>query len=383
MSEPRSPAVRVLGSEGFAAVVRHSRPETLDWLEEFFAPWLVATTAPAAPDAPRVTVDVDVARFAEAIRDARPLREHVPCFTLDGGDGALPLLRSRAGRLLALDRTHGFLLAVHREGDRPAEIHVLAEREIPAARLALVRVLRELGCARAAREGALLLHAGAVAGPEGITAFVGEKRSGKSTLLVHALQGGGARFVANDRLAVRVRPDEVSAVGVPTIVSLRAGTLGLSERLRSRLAGPAWHWTSTLAQARADQQAGRAAPGHRPGAPARVTAAQLCALLGTAAQRGGPLRRIVFPEIVSDDAVPRFRLDRLPVDEAARRLGESGLFAGGHAASFLDGAAAIAAPRREAALRSVAQRVPCLSCALGPDAYRSPSVWEALRDAGA
>ena len=101
-----------------------------------------------------------------------------------------------------------------------SDIEIVAERECPSIRMMLMRVVRELATNHLLARGALLLHASAFVLDENGVLILGPSGSGKTTLLLAAL-GQGATYVANDRVFVR---GDTAVRGVPTIVSLRAGT---------------------------------------------------------------------------------------------------------------------------------------------------------------
>ena len=299
---------------------------------------------------------------------------------MDHAEERWPLARVEGGAELAFHETFRIALGVRTDDQGARVVDVLAETERPHARMVLMRLLRELASSHGSSRGELPIHGAAVAAGERVTLFVGEKGAGKSTLLVHALMHEGTRYVSNDRVFVRLGSGAPTAHGMPTIVSLREGTLALSERLRDEVSSGAWHYSSTVAEARANRVMRTPAEGTGLRWPPGLSPAQLCALLRVEPIAGGALARIVFPEICpTQGRTPRFSLRRLSREQASARLLESGLFAGGRSATFVSG---IPPPERstlEAAVRELGGSVPCLSCVLGPDAYVPPSVWDAIR----
>jgi len=377
MSSSRSFPSRLFEYGGFATARCSASTPTLEWLEEFLGPWFVVRPDPAPLRAPVVGVRVDAALFHDRMRAVQAPVGKVACFTMDQGEELLALVLDETGHELAVDATWGFALGVRTNGGGARTIDVLAENERPAARLALMRVLRELASAHAASLGEIPLHAAAVAEGEAVTLFVGGKGAGKTTLLVHALTLGTTRFVSNDRVFVRLGSAPPLVRGMPSIVSLRDATLALSGSLRAALRSGAWHFASTVAEARARLATGTRPEGAGRHSPPGLSPAQLCAVLEVQPVVGGKPTRIVFPE-TRPAGEPRFSLRRLTPEEAAARLLESGLFAGGRSATFVSGTA----PERsalESALHELAARVPCFSCVLGPDAYVSRSVWDAAK----
>jgi hypothetical protein len=371
---------RTFAYGGCEAVVRTTCPTLLDWLEEFVAPWFAVRARPAADDAPYVEVEADGARLAALLAAAEPTGRGAHVYTRDDATPPWPLVRAGARELAAEPRGRVALELTGGQGGRRG-VRALAAGERPHGRLAALRVVRELASAHALARGALPVHGAALADAAGVTLFVGPKQAGKSSLLLHALAAGGVRYVANDRVFVEVGAQGAAARGMPTIVSLREGSLALAPRLREEVATRAWHYSSTLAEARAQRAGGEAAEGAGERWPPGLSPSQLCVLLGVEARAGGALARIVFPEIAAPGGAARFALRRLAPDEAAARLLAGGLVAGGRPAPFLTGAAPPDRGALAASARALAECVPCLACTLGPDAYAPPPVWDAIRAA--
>lgn len=353
----------------------------LDWLEEFMRPWFVVGPAPSQTRVSVIDVRVDANLFRSWLRAACATGSEVVCFTMDHTEARWPLARVGGGAEFAFDETFGIALGVRTDDREARVVDVLAETERPHARMALMRVLRELASCHGLSLGEVPIHGAAVAEGEGITLFVGEKGAGKSSLLVHALMHEGTRYVSNDRVFVRLGSGAPTAHGMPTIVSLQEGVLALSENLRDEVSSGAWHYSSTVAEARANRVMRKVAEGIGLRWPPGLSPAQLCALLRVEPIAGGTLTRIVFPEIYpTQGSKPRFSLQRLSREQAGARLLESGLLSGGRSATFVSGIPPPERSKLEATVRELGASVPCLSCVLGPDAYASPSVWRAIRE---
>lgn len=372
------PRERTFSYGGFEARVRTARPALLAWLEEFLAPWFAARAGPARAGLPCVALDVDAGALSALLAAAVPAGRAADVYTRDDPRAPWPLVRAGGAGEWAVD-PRGCVAIEAPSGGRV--LRVLAAAERPHGRIAALRVLRELASAHALARGALPVHGAALADDAGVTIFAGPKAAGKSSLLLHALAQGGARYVANDRVFVAVAAHGATARGMPTIVSLRAGTLALSPRLRDEVDSKAWHCASTIAEARAHRRSGEPAEGAGERWPPGLSPSQLCALLGVEPRAGGALARVVFPEIAPGGG--RFALRRLAPEAAAARLLAGGLVAGGRAAGFLTGAAPAARDALAAAARALAAGVPCFACTLGPGAYAPPSVWDAIRASAA
>jgi hypothetical protein len=338
-------------------VIAVEGPEApLAWLREF----LGAAFGGAAPGAPP---DRTV-RIAYANGDAAR-GEEIDVFSLDGEFLRLPAQRSSDGALRIRDDGQGVGYEI-----RGSDTTILATADGPALRLAMLRVVRELATAHALREGHMQLHAAAVDVRGSVVAFAGPRRSGKTTLLLHALLSGGVRYVTNDRLIVDPRSDPPFARGMPAIVTLREDTLARFPDFARRLAATGYARERTMAEA-------AKAVGSRP----NLSPAQLRALAGAGETGTGPLRAVVLPAI--DPSVARFEVRALGHVEARARL-RQGLFLSAlperPAAAFALGAP----PRDPEALdrlcADLATRVPCLDVRLGAGAYGSPPVWDAIRE---
>jgi hypothetical protein len=366
---PETPALRRFAYDDVVVRVQ-AAGDTLDWLAEATAPWFEEAPA-AAGDAADVVFREDAAAVARIVGTARPTGRNVACFTMDRTDEPWSVLRDGDGDgdggEIAWEPSLGAILRAR--GDA---LEVVVEVERTRGRLVLLRARRERASARLAARGALAVHASAVAVAGRVTLFVGGKRAGKTTLLLHALRDPGARWVANDRVSVR----DGTARGMPTVVMLREGSLAHVPGLREALATGAWHHASTVAEARAHTAAGTQAPGAARRWPPGVGAAHLGAIAGWTAVAGGPVDRIVFPRI--DLAEKRFTLRRLDPDDACARLLADGLLAGKRTDGFLPGAR-VGAAAPETIARPMVRRAACFACAMGPDAYLPPSVWDALR----
>lgn len=288
------------GRSGFR--VSSTSAALVDWLVELVTPWFEVGTGTGKPKpAASIHIEIDEAALARWIDTAEPTTREQACFQLDQSTVRWPVWRGADGRECALDLEERVSLFVDRTSEYLA-FRILAARERPGARLTAFRLLRELAQSAAIAGGALPLHAAALGSKSGVTLVVGPKRAGKSSLLLHGLVGHGERYVANDRVLVALdgathESGQVWAHGMPSIVGIRAGSLAWAGDLGTALESRAWHYTTTVAEARANQRAGVAAKAAGTIWPPGLTPAQLCALLGAECLAGGPVTRLVFPSV--------------------------------------------------------------------------------------
>ena len=353
-----------LEHDGFRVRVRGPARAELAWLAEFLAPWFV-TARGRGGDAV-----VTLGRRAGGL-EARPTAWPGPrptasldVFMLDSRVVRHPVWRERGAERLVRDEELGVLYRISR---RHPHVRVLAGADRVAARVALMRVVRELAMLHAQRTGRLLLHAAALAVDGRGILLVGPKLAGKTTQLLHLLRAPGAGLVANDRVAVDLGGAAPHVTGLPSIVALRPGTLALFPGLAERIATRGHAFWRTLAEAR---------PASPPAASADLTPAQLCEVLGVRAIAGAPLGALLFPRRAA--TARGVEVERLPPAAVAARL-RAGLFGGAAAgrASAAFGGRAAGAVRPAGALAAdcaaLAARVPGFACRLGEDAYADPA----------
>jgi hypothetical protein len=264
-----------------------------------------------------------------------------------------------------------------------AHIAVLAASRRPSLRIALLRILRELALARMPGGRYLQLHAAALGNADGGLILCGDRRAGKTSLLLHLLRSGRLDFISNDRAIAFVSTDgDVMARGMPTVVSIRAGTCGLLPGLQlDRIA--AWKARMTLAEALDLPEMGagelrnvrpQSLPVNARVAKLSLSPAHLCHWLRVAPRAEAPLSVLLFPRV--DPRQKGIGLSRLSPQNLAQRIESAQL---PPAASMLNGwpdvPVAASSPRLP---RQIADRVPGYDCVLGPDAYDDPASGEAL-----
>ena len=189
--DPAPPATGRLSLE-FADVVvdiESSDAAALEWLAEFLDPWWRPSRRAADW---RVRVTVSASEYRAAIEE-RPARAAArDCFLFDQQLFQLPAWDDE-GRTTVEDAERSLYFTVA-EGD----VAIVADPSTNRWRFPLVWILTEVAVARL-RHRCLDLHAAAVAGCRGVVVIAGPKLSGKTTLALHLLAGGG-RWVGNDRV---------------------------------------------------------------------------------------------------------------------------------------------------------------------------------------
>lgn len=361
-------AYRSFHHAGTVVGVDCDEPGHLAWLEEFLGPQF--RSGDCATPHLRVGLEADRTAFSRMNRArALPDGKAFDCFVMDDRVAELAAWIEDDDCRVAWDQELRVFYIVDR--NRRA-VRVLCRPEELAPRQGLMRIVREVALRQAWRRGELILHAAALAlGDKGIL-VAGPKSSGKSTLLIHLLSGGPARYVSNDRVVLRTHRGAPGVVfGVPTIVALREGTTGFFPWLRERQRARRYRHCHTIAESEHAE-----VPAHLAESivtQPSLTPRQFCELVGVPSAARATLAAIVFPRRAADASDGGIVLRELAPDKAAQRLHESlfgpqGAIPGG--AFLADIVPCIPSrPRGLAELRQLVSGTRCFDCRLGPDAY--------------
>jgi hypothetical protein len=370
MSACPATALRYLG---LTVRVESMDPEDLVWLEEFLVPPFELVEGVAGDCA--VSCDIDAERHGALLRDGTTSDgATLACFALEQRLVRLPVWSSHRGERLVYDEE--FNVFYRRTVGAP-HVHLLTPPGNRAARIALMRAVREFATNQAWRSGGLVVHAAAFAiGDDGFV-LAGSKGAGKTSLLTHMLRHREARFVSGDRARLAPAGDGPVIRGLPTLVSLRAGTLAMFPELRDQLATRTYQHALRLGEATATPvSAQRSANDGRSLSPA-----QFCELLGVTRTAQARLAAVLFPRVTG--ARGGIGLDPLSAERGTARLIDSlfrrtlsgqapGLF-DLHGVDPVSGEGSV-----EERCRAVAARVPCFECRLGLNAYDDPAGIDSL-----
>lgn len=196
--------------------------------------------------------------------------------------------------------------------DAQTQIDIVTRTDARKARIALMKVVRELAMSVAIAAGRTILHGSAFAFADRGILIAGPKRAGKTTLLIHGLLAGG-ELVSNDRVVVWREPDRPLATEMPTVLRVRPATLDALPELRARLEPGRFDQLHTLAEI----ESGRALLRPRFGKPRNLSAAQLCAVTGARARKAATLDTLW---LLHTGHSPGVRIRETGFEEAARRL---------------------------------------------------------------
>lgn len=352
---------------GLTIRVYSGNPSHLFWLEEFLSPQFQLLGEGTSECIVSLTADDQL--FREVFRrGARSDGGRVDCFALDSNLVRLPLWQSLGPDQIIFDPQFRVFYVVNTGG---AETEMLTRANSLAARISLMRVTREYAMNHSHRAGCLIIHGSAfVVGDRGVI-IAGPKRAGKTTLLIHALQGGAAAYLSNDRVVASFDGTAPMLRGMPTVVTVRRQTLEMFPDLLDRLLVRSYRSRLSLGEIREAQL--------RPVQPDQdgnyyLSPAQFCDLLQVASVAQAQAEALVFPQVTGRSG--SIELERLSSKAAAVRLADC-LFSSHSmqkvsAVFALSGSGAI--PDRamlEGLCLRLTSQVRCFECRLGDDAYRS------------
>lgn len=346
---------------------------TLAWLAEFLKPSFSAHELNVLPHdalAATHTVHLDSTNSThERLSLAAASREknEWETFTMDGTFSRHPGWKESSGGRWAYDRKRNAFYGRDLEGHR---IKVVAPSQ-PRPQMALMRVVRELVTTSLLRETYLPVHGAAFIHKGSAVVACGPKRSGKTSLLLHALRSG-AGFMSNDRVFVDTK-GTLTAYGMPTIVSLREGSLSLFPDISQAIAEANFRQARTIAECEGGHADGQSGVDPSPRRRS-LSGAQLCQVSGAEMVPCAPLDKILFPRV--DPEAQGINLRRLPAEEATKRMLLS-LLKPSHplrsSEFFSPGAGRVEVSVEEEArrCRTLTEGVASYDCRLGPDAFEA------------
>lgn len=280
----------LLTQDGLAISVAGPEDDRI-WLREFFG------AAYGSAIEQRLRVGVALASRLEW--PAAAATHSRLAFALDSGPVRLPAFpRPDGERLLDADATVAFDVG---RGRCDTTVRYGGSRF--AARVRLMRVVREYFHNHALQNGHLVLHAAAVVYRGRSLLIAGGKGSGKTTMMLRLLAEPEVAFLSNDRVLVEIGRTP-NATGVPTVIALREGTLQLMPALAARL--------TSIGDFRAhegERAAGGPAPAVVVGDVTRTDAQQLCEALDRPSVPSAPLAGVIALDDAEDGTGGVRRLD--------------------------------------------------------------------------
>jgi hypothetical protein len=344
---------RSLEFDGVVIEVISSDDAAVTWLTEFLDPWWRPTRR-AADWRLRVTVSATGYRAAAHNRPDRI--EPRACFLFDQQVLSLPAWDSD-GCTIVEDAERSLYFTV---GDH--EVHVVADPATNRWRFPVVWLLTEIAASRL-RGRCLDLHAAAIEEHGRVVVIAGPKLSGKSTLALEVL-GGGGRWVGNDRVLVHGLGHAPRVRGVPSAVKLRPDTAVRLPGL-SAIAGVQRPYLLS----RGELAVAERTADTNDDLDLAWTPAQIATILGVDRVAEAPLGAFVFPQLRPDTR--SWEVQALSIDELMAALTGS-LYGGARPPgrpTIFEARAGGAHTPTTAQIEAAARAAPGYQLLLGPDAY--------------
>jgi len=281
-------------------------PADLSWLIEFFEGAVdFGIPRNESSDVRKLVLERDPEALNEARLRAVKSNETILTFVMDSEAQHFPCWRRDGGTLCAYSEFHDMLFT------RGEDIRIF-DASMPGqagrrARGGLMRAIREPAMDHIWRSGDSILHGAGVVVEGQAVLIAGNKRSGKTSLLSAVLsQLSDATFLANDRIALKQCGGNLIARAIPTIISLRRGSLDVVPGLAARAASlDCDHTGAPLPSGTAQERLA-------------MTTRQFVSMLGTSVCSTAPVKSIVFPFV--DPGQETFSLRRLDRNEAREHI---------------------------------------------------------------
>jgi hypothetical protein len=216
----------VLGYLGRAVAFSTNSRMAFDWCVSYLAPFFQSVGYNAYCQYCALYLDpAAAADITPPPGEPQPLRLHLDKTGQSWavGNGVVAVREDHTSNWYVIDRVRRRALFI--SGNRSADA-----LQDPA------RMVRDIVLHLLARDGYLALHASAAVIGDKAIAVVGEKRAGKTTLLMHMLQRFGAAYVSNDKLLVKATASGGATVyGVPISCTIGVGTMRSFPALRRHL----------------------------------------------------------------------------------------------------------------------------------------------------
>lgn len=335
------------------------------WLKDFFEGAFDFDPEGASGSAvQRVSLSRDFDALEEARNMAGQSSGSTLAFVLDTEVQHLPSWKRRDGALCAYSDFYDVLYT------RQEEIQIFDSSapcsEGRRARGGLMRAIREQAMDHIWRCGDSILHGGGFAIGDRAVLIAGDKRSGKTSLLCAALTLlSEAQFLANDRIALSVCGTKLTARSIPTIISLRKGSLEVVPGLAGR--------TSTLNS----YYNGIPLPHSGPREKIAMTTRQFASIMEVDVAPSAAVQSIIFPTL--DTEQETFALRRLDENESLK-MARNAIFAKSHLGEHSELFACPdsgAFPSSEVLLERLAAAtadVPSFELRMGPRFYAQPEI---------
>lgn len=345
--------------------------EDIEWLAEFLVPWF--SISDESPDI-SVKVCTDPKRYERQMKRGSA-GGVLKAFMMDTNCIELPEWNAAVQTVAIFDEKHSVFYLVS-----PKHIELLRAHTRICVRMRLMRVLRELAMGTAQLSGGRFIHASAFV-IDGKTAIItGPRLAGKTTLLSYMLATTGAEFLSNDRLLIKGDEVSMQAKGMPTIVSIREGTMNMIAGLRRNLEISGFSAKMTLKEARES--------GPLKVFPARegrhgVSPSQFCTLLGCDPVRAAPASALIFPR--QTGCTGTLMLRRLEPGQTKERLQKClfGNIGPGHLSQTFtinpEGFHRSQVMPDDTLLERLAGSLPGFDCELGQDAFASDTGAERIK----
>ena len=270
-----------------------------NWLEEFFCPHFKVVDR-AIPDY-RIYFKEDTTYYNKLLSQKEQSKnELVNCFLLDNRAIRLPRFKITEHKSVIFDDNFRVFYLI--DADK-LEIYLWTIDNNFRARIALMRVIRELTMNYLIGKPSLIIHGSAFVSDRKAIITVGNKGAGKTTFLLHNLQTEKHQYLSNDRLFISQTNEEYLVQGIPTIAAILPSTLEILPNIKSRLDTSFFQTKFTIEEAKKSRKPPQTSKNGKIG----LTPAQLCQITDTVPISEAKAWAIIFPKITNQQGGMKFK----------------------------------------------------------------------------
>lgn len=354
-------AQATFGYEGISVRAVPGRDEDIQWLEEFLAPWF--SLSDEALDI-ELKVSQDPARYQQ-ISEAGPAGANIIAFMMDTNYKAYPTWNGPGQTLTFNDERRKLFCLVDNN-----HVELVCQDPAICTRTMVMRIIREYAMGASQLTGGRFLHASAFA-VKGLAAIItGPRQAGKTSLLSYILANSDAAYLSNDRVLLKDIGHSTRVRGMPTIVSVREGTMNMFPGMEQTVVERRYTKNATLEECK--DPVVSVSPQPRRGRYS-LSPSQFSAMLDAQPVKEARARVVIFPR--QTRIAGGLELRRLDPQEARNRL-EASLFGHIHPDQLSEvftrhpvGEDIKPAPGDHALLDILSRSLTAYECVLGNDAY--------------
>ncbi len=337
-----------------------------EWLQEFFCPHFQIVDQSDCDY--QIFFREDTADYEKLLEKQEQYSHNlINCFLLDNRVIIFPGFKINNNELIVSDDNFKVFYLIDKEHGK---IQILTTKNNYRARIALMRVIRELTMNYYMVSQGIFIHGSAFEIDGKAMIIVGNKGAGKTTLMLYNLLNKRTKYLSNDRLFILEESNNYLVKGMPTIASILPSSLEMLPTFKSRLYASFFNVQYTKKEAKELGELPKIGKNSKIG----ITPAQLSEITETLPISQAKLGAIVFPKITHQKG--DIKLTKLSENDAEAMF-EIAIFGGykfydeNNVFNLINNNEKIQMITLKDRWKQLTSKVNCYECELGADAYSS------------